>query len=284
MRGFGAITFCLAIAIFFASQNAEAQPDERLSAVRSFSFALGDPLQAGLVSRFGGFDLVIVDGELASAEQISALQAQGVLVLGYLSVGTIEKGRGWFRRSRRFRLELWADWGEWYADVSASGYRRIIAGVVAPQLLDKGFDGIFLDNLDMVLSHRALRRPMFSLLKKLSRLARGQTRLLFAQNGDELLIKYAPYLDGWNREDVSSTYDFDTKNYVASSESEQRQALGALQIAVNLGLLALSTDYVAQAGSLEEQRAITAACTVGAVPYASDIELTRIPQTPFTCE
>ena len=72
-------------------------------------------------------------------------------MLAYLSVGTIEKWRGWFDDIKRYRLEPWQDWkDEWFADVSKPGLRRIIVRRIAPGILDKGFDGLFLDNVDMI--------------------------------------------------------------------------------------------------------------------------------------
>ncbi|MFL5850250.1 MAG: endo alpha-1,4 polygalactosaminidase, partial [Solirubrobacteraceae bacterium] len=109
----------------------------------SWAFAAGtrQPL-----SRLAGFDLVVLDGEDAPRRDVRRLRARGKLVLGYLSVGTIEPGRSWYRRARRYRLDRWEDFGEWYAEVSARGFRRLIARKVAPALLAKGFDGLFLDN------------------------------------------------------------------------------------------------------------------------------------------
>ena len=49
-------------------------------------------------------------------------------MLAYLSVGTIERYRSWYRAARPYRLDLWGDWGEWYADTSKAGFRRLISG------------------------------------------------------------------------------------------------------------------------------------------------------------
>src|SRR5690349_13180782 len=96
-----------------------APADSRLQSVDSFAFGLGSgSLDGDVAARFRGFDLVVVDGEEASAKQVAALKAQGTVVLGYLSVGTIERGRFWFKDVKRYRLDLWDDFGEWYADTS----------------------------------------------------------------------------------------------------------------------------------------------------------------------
>jgi hypothetical protein len=42
------------------------------------------------------YDLVVVDGANTSPEILAAIKRNGRLVLGYLLVGTIEKGRWWY--------------------------------------------------------------------------------------------------------------------------------------------------------------------------------------------
>jgi hypothetical protein len=84
----------------------------RLTAARSFAFAIGDgALNGNLQRRYRSFDLVIVDGE--SASDVAAIRRpSGALVLVYLDVGTIEDYRDWYNAAKPYRLDYW---GEWYA-------------------------------------------------------------------------------------------------------------------------------------------------------------------------
>ena len=85
---------------------------ERLADVRSFAFAIGDgALEGDVTRRLAPFDQVIVDGAEARTAQVRALRAQGKVVLAYLSVGTIERYRSWYRAGRRYRLDLWGTGG-----------------------------------------------------------------------------------------------------------------------------------------------------------------------------
>ncbi len=75
----------------------------RLRRVHTWAFAIGDGALAGsparLVWRYARYDLLVVDGEEATAPQIAALRAHGRrVVLGYLDVGTIESHRSRFAR------------------------------------------------------------------------------------------------------------------------------------------------------------------------------------------
>jgi hypothetical protein len=265
------------LALLGAAAPAAAVPrDERLAAVRTFAFAIGEGAAARDLS---GYDLIVVDGEETTAGKVKALRAGGALVLGYLDVGSIEKGRSWFARAKPYRLDYWGDWGEWYADTSRSGYRDLLAGRVAPAMLRKGFDGLFLDNVDMIAGHRRQARGMRALVRRLAKLP----GLLFAQNGEDVIGSLLGVLDGWNREDVSSTYDFDHHRYRVLPAADVREAQAELRRIAARGLLVTATDYTAQPGGAAARAAVAHACAAGAVPYVSDIGLRRVPRPPPAC-
>src|SRR5262245_66664779 len=76
----------------------QAEPrDPRLTAVHDFAFWLGlDANDPSVLRRLEQYDLVIVDGELTTPASVARLHAAGTIVLGYLSVGTIEPYRSWY--------------------------------------------------------------------------------------------------------------------------------------------------------------------------------------------
>jgi uncharacterized protein (TIGR01370 family) len=288
-----AIASC-ALGLAAGPASASGLDDPRLAAAESWAFAIGGGMLAGereaVGDRLGAFDLVVVDGELARPGEVDELQDRGAAVLAYLSVGTIEKWRGWFDRVRRFRLKAWQDWkDEWFADVSKPRLRRILARDVAPRMLDKGFDGLFLDNVDMIetRSHRAQRAGMRKLVRRLAALTHGRESLLFAQNGFWGLRKFGirEFLDGWNREDVTWGFDFDRGRYVRRSERQVEAALEELERMRARGRFVTATDYTREAGGAAEAEAVANACSVPALPYVSNLALSagRLPDPPLTC-
>lgn len=254
---------------------ASATEVDRLAGVRTFALALGD----GAANRnLDGYGLVVVDGD-TPARRVKALRAGGAVVLGYLSVGTIESYRSWFRAARPYRLERWDDWGEWYADVSKRGFRDLIARRAAPAILARGFDGLFLDNVDMIVEHRRQTQGMLALVRRLARMP----GYLWAQNGDEVVDRFAGSLDGWNREDVSFTYDFDRRAYVPVPAEDREAAVATLRRLRPKLRLVTATDYVRAGDTAAARRATEIACAAGALSYVSDIELRRVPQPPPAC-
>jgi uncharacterized protein (TIGR01370 family) len=258
-----------------AAPAAAAPRDPRLAAARTFAHALGD----GAAGRdLSGYDVVVVDGDTPAA-RVKQLRAGGAVVLGYLDVGTIEPYRSWYPAAKPYRLDYWPDWGEWYANVARPGFRKLILRRVAPQTLRRGFDGLFLDNVDMIETHRRQKAGMLALVRGLARLP----GLLFAQNGDDVIAPFLPYLDGWNREDVTRTYDFDTKRYVAVGRSDHAAAIAALKRIGARGKLVTATDYVAAGDTAGARAATAAACAAGALSYVSDIDLKRVPHPAPRC-
>jgi hypothetical protein len=262
-----------------------APADPRLAAVESFAFAIGiDANRAGSISRLAPYDLVVVDGELTARATVTSLRSHGSVVLAYLSVGTIEPFRSWYRLLKPYRLpSRFEEFDEFYARLRAPGYRRAIRRRIAPRILRKGFDGLFLDNTDMIESHPRQRRGMRRLVRSLAGLAHGQGGLLFAQNGEVSIGPLLPVYDGWNREDVTWTYDFGRHRYVRRAAAEIAAAKAALERIGALGLLVTATDYTAAGDSAAYGEAVANACGAGALPFVSNIALTRIPSVPPAC-
>ena len=255
----------------------------RLARTTSWTLALSD---AAAASDLRGYSLVVVDGETTSAGRVRELRRNGSVVLAYLSIGTIEDGRWWSQAARGHRLDRWQDWGEWYADVNNSEFRALITKRVLPQLMAAGFDGVFLDNVDMVESHPRQRSGMASLLAAVSRDVHRGGRLVLAQNGDGQLRWVLPWLDGWNREDVSFTYDFDTdlatiREHLKTAEASCACAGNASNSGPRVPSAPPATAAPAAARQVAE--AVRYACAVGAKPYVGSIGLDRMPRTPLRC-
>lgn len=280
------LAFALAACVVLAASPVSAAHGTprapRLRAVHDWALAIGDGcLKGDIVRRYGRFDLVVLDGEGARARDVRHLHRHGTLVLAYLSVGTIEGGRWWYPQVRDHRLEWWGDWGEWYADVSSADYRRSIQSTVTPWMLGKGFDGLFLDNTDMVEGHTTQTAGMRSLVRVLSRVVRKRHLLLFTQNGEDSIGPVLRYYDGWNREDVSWTYSFERRHYERVPAADRRAAQAALRRFGRARLLTLSTDYTRIPTGRAVTESLRNARAAGALPFISDIGLDRIPWRPY---
>lgn len=288
-RGALAVSIVLALAACSGSGSgggAGSEPGPAAAAPgapRSFALALGvDAADPSVQRALAGYDLVVVDGASTPKAAIRKLQDQGATVLAYLSVGTLEPGRPWFARAKQagWLLDRWDDWDEWYAAVDQPGLRRLLVDE-AERELAAGFDGLFLDNTDMVDAHPGQAAGMRTLVAALDQ-AVGADGQLWAQNGDPVATGIVDHLDGWNREDVSFTYDFDADGYVPVPGADRTAAVAQLRRLADRGLVTTATDYLPEVQPELVDEAVRRACAAGARSYVSDIDLTRIPP-PRTC-
>lgn len=258
---------------------------QRLRRARTFALALGVDLRAPVaVAKLSRYELVVVDGVDAPRAAIRRLRQRGAVVLGYLSVGSIERGRFWTKRALPYALGQVPGWPERYADVARPGYRRLLTKTVAPTILERGFDGLFLDNVDAVETYPHLRTGMRKLVAALAELVHRRGRLLFAQNADAFTrTELVHLLDGWNREDVSWRYDFDRQTYAPVTRGERARALSTLKALRRAGLVVTTTDYPPPGNRRAALAAVYAACSAGALPWISDIDLAALPPEPWRC-
>ena len=284
-RRCAALAASLAVGLLLVAPAHATPVDSRLAAVHDFTFGLGlDANDPAVLDSLSHYDLVVVDGELTTPATVARLHQGGTTVLGYLSVGTIEPFRSWYPKLKPYRLrDRFKQFGEIYANVDARGFRRIVAGRIAPRMLRGGFDGLFLDNTDMVETHKRERPGMRRLVRALSVLVHAQGGLLFAQNGDASIGPLLRFYDGWNREDVTWTYSFKRRSYVHQPAREVSEAQAALRRIAARGLLVTATDYTAAGDESAAQEAAGTACAAGALSFVSDIQLTRLPAAPIEC-
>jgi cysteinyl-tRNA synthetase len=259
-----------------ASAGERARRRELLRAARRWAPVFGaDP--AGCDLR--GFELVVLDGvgdrEPGSAPTPALIAAlrQHAVVLGYLSVGTLEGWRPYASRAPvAWTLEALDDWpDEAYVDVRHDGWQQLMAEQ-AVALQAAGFDGLYLDNLDVVEDHPALADAMAALVRGLR--AAAPRLLIVGQNG--LFIADRLPLDAIAHEDVFWRWDEDRQSYRRSPARETRALVDGLRQLRAAGLPVFTLDY-APPGSEGAQEALERSLAEGFRPAVSVLELDRVP-------
>jgi cysteinyl-tRNA synthetase len=186
--------------------------------------------------------------------QIRVLQAGGQnVVLSYLNVGACEKYRSYFERADKqlhalttvYDRESYQD--EKWADLSVEGYRKLIVDEVAQTLADRGVDGFYLDNLEVVEHgerasygpcNAACKQGGIELVYELRK--RFPDKLLVMQNATGTItrlgktkdgVPFPSLLDGVAHEQV---YTDDDGNVVTDDDARaEMKAWSALDLTVN---------------------------------------------------
>jgi cysteinyl-tRNA synthetase len=244
-----------------------------LHAARRWAPAFGcDPDACDL----SDYELIVIDGvgeDDRDARRVAATLARlraHALVLSYLSLGTVEDWRPYAAKvPRAWMLGPVDDWpGEQYADVRQQGWQRLMVEQ-AVALAAEGFDGLYLDNLDVAEDHPALADALVELVFALR--AAAPDLLLVAQNG--LAVDSRLPVDAVAHEDVFWRWE---DGYEPSPPRETAELVAGLQRLRTRGLPIFTLDYAAP-GSAGAADAAQRSLDCGFHPAVSVLELDRPP-------
>lgn len=226
-------------------------------------------------------DLIVVDGlpdasgdDAAARRRLAAARTTGALVIAYLSVGTVEDWRPYAPEvAPEWTFGPVAGWpGERYVDARAAGWQRIVARAAAG-LQALGFDGLYLDNLDVAEDRPQTKDALVALVEGIG--AAAADVLLIAQNGLATVDRLP--VDAISREDTWSRYD--DGRYGPSPPRETAAILAGLRRQRARGLVVLTLDYT-QPGDPQAEEIVRRARAEGFVPAVSVLALDRAPHAP----
>ena len=228
------------------------------------------------------FDMVVVDGVPSrdgadvTAEDVARLHDAEVLVLGYLSVGTVEDWRHYAPQvSRKWTLGPVDDWpGEQYADARKAGWRDLMVSE-ARALAAAGFDGLYLDNLDVAEVHPDTADAVVHLVQALH--GAVPELLLVAQNG--LTVAERLPIDAIGHEDVFWRWD---DGYRPSTSKETRRIVAGLRRLHARGLPVFTLDYT-EPGAPGAADALRRSLSEGFRPAVSVLSLDHPPHATGPC-
>ena len=182
-----------------------------------------------------GFDIIVL-APTVNATYVSRL-ARHHVVVGYLSLATIGGWEPWAKDvSRDIVIGENKEWGEKVVDFSSPKWRSIVLDEAIPYILSRGFDGVFLDNVDYVDLYPEKKRAMVNLIRTIRE--RYPRMVIIVNRGFSIKDEVALYVDYVLFEDFVTYYDFSTGKYKIFSESdlewefEQVKELQALHVPV----------------------------------------------------
>lgn len=155
-----------------------------------------------------GYGIIVIEPDDYSSKEIKAIEAKGYTVLGYISVGTIEKERPWFNKYKKYALKRLKDWpNEYFADLTKKEWRNFLV-TKAKGIKNKGCDGWWADNIDVYEYYPSIGmfNGVCSALESIKKLG-GYLMI----NGGSRFLKRAfatdrsiPYINGYTQEEVFS--------------------------------------------------------------------------------
>ena len=299
-----ALTACLVVAAGAVAAKATRAEDKRPEDLKSllllssnWTYQLQDAKPRELADT--RYDVVVMDAFFGGGKrEVEKLRALPVgkrrLVLAYLSIGEAEvyrfywqvccaggKRPAWIGKENprwpgNYRVQYWND--EWKSILFEGGVDSYLK-----QIVDLGFDGVYLDRVDVFQEYRATAAPdgesprtkMVRLVSEISRAAKRLRpgMLIVAQNAEELVEDraYLNAIDGVAKEDLLFGIAGDGKRNPAS---EIAHSVALLQRAYAAGKHIMVVEYLKDTARIEMAR--TEILELGFVPYFAPRSLGRL--------
>lgn len=205
--------------------NRHLSSRQRVRQAKSFYCYYG----SGKVGQLSNYDLVILHSPQMASKDIATLKKQGVVTVGYITVGEDDKlregnGKGpdgkaswYFDRDHDGMPDQNSIWKSHFANPMDPLWRQDRVREAKRLVYDEGYDGIFLDTIDTVSRFPDTEPGMIQLVRDL-RVALPNSPIILNQ-GYSLLVQLAPMADAFMLESFTATYNFQTKQYALNSPS-----------------------------------------------------------------
>ncbi len=236
---------------------------------------------------FTNFDLVVLNGY--RHPQLKRTGAKQPLYLGYLSVGEINEGNPYWPKvkGQPFLVKKSELWNSWLVDIRDKKWQDLLFKRFIPKILKNGFDGIFLDTLDSIISLETLtgkeknkfKGSIEALIKVIKRIKKEYPKIyIIANRGLPILPKIAPEIDYVLVEDLYSYYGGGQKGYIKVDKNTQKILLQQIKdgLKKNKNLQILTLDYADYRQAKLAWQAIKFSRRHGFIPYVSTYDLKEI--------
>ncbi len=209
------------------------------------------------------------------------------VVLGYLNAGEADKELNLFLTVQELGLIIKENpnWpGSWMVDIRNPSWSSLLLDNIIPEILAQGFNGLFLDQLDVPLflektdpkKYKGMSAAAVNLVKAIRK--KFPDKYLMMNRAYELLPQLGDQIDFELAETLYTSYNFDKKQYLVRPKSEYEWQLAQLNKAraqfPRLGVFSL--DYCDPKDQVT-MRIIYAAEREQCIrPYVSTIALNEI--------
>lgn len=192
---------------------------------RDYGVFLNEEMSA--IPKMADYEIVVVEGQSFTKEAVAELKQSGKRMCSYLNVGSIETWRDYYSDYQDLAGKVYENWeDEYWVDVTDARWQDLILKELAPSLKEKGFDGLFLDNLDVYYINQ--EDEVFDALVMILKELKAQGFYIMINGGDTFVEEYAnryyklkDIMDAVNQETVFSSIDFETETFGRHDEEEK---------------------------------------------------------------
>ena len=198
------------------------------------------------------YDTLVIDAQYYSAEEISALKENCGEIYSYLNMGSVESFRDYYDEYKDITTAPYENWDEErWVDVSNPKWQEFIINDLAPQLIEKGIDGFFIDNCDVY--YIDPREEIYQALTDMLSSLKATGKTVIVNGGDSYVSRYldendtlSAVIDGVNQETVYTSINWDEGTFGEATKDDNEYFLDYLERVSDAGgevyLLEYTTD------------------------------------------
>jgi uncharacterized protein (TIGR01370 family) len=172
------------------------------------------------------YKIIVLEGQSFSKEQIEELKSEGHTVYSYINVGALENYRAYYKDYEKYTLDVYENWeDERWVDVSQKEWQEFITADIAKSLVDKGVDGLFVDNLDVYYHYQ--NEGVFEGITYILKTFKEYGMYVSINGGDVYVTEYLnryntlDVIDAVNQETVFSKILWDGDKFSTQDKSER---------------------------------------------------------------
>ena len=176
-----------------------------------------------------GYTYVILESLNYTSQQIKTIKAQNSKVFAYISLGEVNVHAPHYKILKKHTIGKNENWDSYYLNLKSIKTQETLLNIV-DKTLSKGFDGLFLDNIDNFTvfgPQKDQKKDLVNVLKKIKEI---YPKKEFIQNaGLDLIPETAAYINAIVVESVASGYSFKDKSYNLRNNNEFNNQLSRLK-------------------------------------------------------
>ncbi|WP_277280499.1 endo alpha-1,4 polygalactosaminidase [Novosphingobium cyanobacteriorum] len=235
------------------------------------------------------FDLLVLDPD--HSRPIEPLRAPHGVLLGYMSLGEVHHGRPYFEdlKSSGVLGQANPNWpGAYFADLRSSKWRDTVLSRIVPEILSKGYNGIFIDTADNAEAmERAAPQANAGMIAAAAAMVRDIRKRypamkIMLNRGYAILPDVATSIDYILAESMASRWNFVRKQYELLSQDDWEWQASRLRAArsLNPGLAAMTLDYWEPSEDRQVLALYARERAAGFHPYVATLALDRLMPEP----
>lgn len=220
------------------------------------------------------FDMVVLDPANYDSADIAKIKSMGCIPIAYLNVGEVETYRGYFDLvDTSMMLSPDPNWRDrYYVNLCDPVWARIVTEERVPEVLRKGFCGVFVDFAGALQEYPEMDSCAAFLVRDIRR-TEGNGDMI-VDGALPVIDKIGNYIDGIAVEGLMGYYDFNSDSYrIRNDSTEDAESARLLAYARQYRLKIFQLDYAPSGATRTRDDIIVRSRELGFVPYVGTIEL-----------